>query len=122
MIERRAYSRHKTFIKGRIYFNNRLSSMDCIVRETSEGGARLEFSENVTLPNAFELYLPHKDEYFRAHIIWRKGHDIGVAWTPETTLNPRPDAAGSDYHLADRVTRLERELAVLQKRLDAMER
>jgi len=122
MIERRAYPRHKTFIKGRIYFNNRLSSMDCIVRETGEGGARLEFSESVVLPDVFELYLPHKDEYFRAHIVWRKGHDIGVSWTPETTLNPRSDTAGTDYHLADRVTRLEREIAVLQKRLDAMAR
>ena len=121
MIERRAHPRHKAFIKGRIYFNNRLSSMDCIVRETSEQGARLEFSENVTLPDAFELYLPNKDQYFRAHIIWRKGYDIGVAWTPEKTLNPRSEA-GTDYHLADRVARLERELAVLQKRVEAMER
>ncbi|HTZ03267.1 MAG TPA: PilZ domain-containing protein [Xanthobacteraceae bacterium] len=122
MIERRTHPRHKAFIKGRIYFNNRLSSMDCIIRETSEQGARLEFSENVTLPDIFELYLPSKEEYFRAHVIWRKGHDIGVAWTPETSLNPRADQGRTDYHLADRVTRLERELALLHKRLDAMER
>jgi len=66
MIERRAYPRHKTLIKGRIYFNNRLSSMDCIVRDIGENGSRLEFSENVTLPDVFELYLPNKDEYFQA--------------------------------------------------------
>lgn len=59
MIERRAHPRHKTFIKGRIYFNNRLSSMDCIVRDIGEHGSRLEFSENVTLPDVFELYLPN---------------------------------------------------------------
>jgi len=69
MIERRAYPRHKTLIKGRIYFNNRLSSMDCIVRDIGENGSRLEFSENVTLPDVFELYLPNKDEYFQAHVI-----------------------------------------------------
>jgi hypothetical protein len=39
MIERRALARHKTFIKGRIYFNNRLSSMDCIVRDITDRGA-----------------------------------------------------------------------------------
>ena len=122
MIERRAHPRHKAFIKGRIYFNNRLSSMDCIVRETSEQGARLEFSANVTLPDAFELYLPNKDQYFRAHVIWRKANDIGVAWTPEKTINPRSETVGTDHHLADRVTRLEREMAALQKRLDALER
>lgn len=61
MIERRTLARHKTFIKGRIYFNNRLSSMDCIVRDINDRGARLEASENVVLPGAFELHLPNKD-------------------------------------------------------------
>jgi len=120
MIERRVHPRHKTFMKGRIYFNNRLSSMDCVVRDSGEQGARLEFSENVALPDIFELHLPHKDEYFRARVIWRRGNDIGIAWTPEITLNPRSET--TDYHLADRVTRLEREIALLQKRLDAIER
>ena len=73
MIERRALIRHKTFIKGRIYFNNRLSSMDCIVRDVTEKGARLQVSESVVLPDTFELYLPNKDEHFRAQAQWRKG-------------------------------------------------
>ncbi len=91
MIERRAHPRHKTFIKGRIYFNNRLSSMDCIVRDIGEHGSRLEFSENVALPDVFELYLPNKDDYFQAHVIWRKGNNIGITWTPEAILNPRSE-------------------------------
>jgi hypothetical protein len=122
MIERRANLRHKTFIKGRIYFNNRLSSMDCIVREVSEHGSRLEFSENPALPDVFELYLPNKDEYFQAHVIWRKGNYIGIASTPETILNQRPESGRTDYHLADRVTKLEREVALLLKRIDALDR
>ncbi len=64
MIERRALVRRKTFIKGRIYFNKRLSSMDCIIRDVTDKGARLEFSDSVALPDSFELYLPNKDEYF----------------------------------------------------------
>ena len=72
MIERRALVRHKTFFKGRIYFNNRLSSMDCIVRDATASGGRLEVSDSVTLPNAFEIYLPNKDEYFHAKVEWRK--------------------------------------------------
>jgi hypothetical protein len=121
MIERRACPRHKTLIKGRIYFNNRLSSMDSIVRDIGEQGCRLEFSENVALPDVFELYLPSKDEYFQARVIWRKANSIGVTWTPETTLNPRQESARSDHHLADRVTRLEREVALLRRRIDALE-
>lgn len=68
MIERRALVRHKAFIKGRIYFNNRLSSMDCIVRDVTDNGARLQVSESVALPDVFELYLPSKDEHFRARV------------------------------------------------------
>jgi PilZ domain-containing protein len=122
MIERRAHPRHKTFIKGRIYFNNRLSSMDCIVRDIGKHGSRLEFSENVTLPDVFELYLPNKDDYFQAHVMWRKGNNIGITWTPEDILNPRSESGRTDYHLADRVTKLEREVGLLLKRIDALER
>ena len=121
MIERRSIVRHKTFIKGRIFFNNRRSSMDCIVRDVTDNGSRLEFSELVALPETFELYMPNKDEYFRARIEWRKGNNIGVSWTPEDTSNPRPESGRSDRHLADKVARLEREIALLHKRLDAIE-
>ena len=121
MIERRSIVRHKTFIKGRIYFNKRRSSMDCIVRDVTDNGSRLEFSDSVTLPETFELYMPNKDEYFQARIEWRKGNNIGVSWTPEDTSNPRPESGRSDRHLADKVARLEREIALLHKRLDAIE-
>jgi hypothetical protein len=121
MVERRSIVRHKTFIKGQIYFNNRLSSMDCIVRDLTDNGARLEFSESVALPEMFELYMPNKDEYFQARIEWRKGNNIGVSWTPEDPLNPHRDSGRNDHHLTDKVARLEREIALLHKRLDAVE-
>jgi hypothetical protein len=121
MIERRSIVRHKTFIKGRIYFNKRRSSMDCIVRDVTDNGSRLEFSDSVTLPETFELYMPNKDEYFQARVAWRKGNNIGVSWTAEDALNPRPESGRSDHHLADKVARLEREIALLHKRLDAIE-
>jgi PilZ domain-containing protein len=111
MIERRALVRHKTFIKGRIYFNNRLSSLDCIVRDVSDGGARLQVPESVALPDAFELYLPSKDEHYRAQTHWRKGDQIGVSWAPES-------AAHSEHSLTERVARLEQEVADLQRRFD----
>ena len=119
MIERRALIRHKTFIKGRIYFNNRLSSMDCIVRDVTEKGARLQVSESVVLPDTFELYLPNKDEHFRAQAQWRKGDQLGVSWTPEFASRQKSESGGHGEHsLADRVARLEQEVAALQRRFD----
>jgi hypothetical protein len=121
MIERRGLIRHRTFIKGRIYFNNRLSSMDCIVRDVTERGARLQISESVALPDAFELHLPNKDEHFRAQAQWRKGDQLGVSWTPESAFKPKAEGGGQREHsLADRVARLEQEVAALQRRFESL--
>ncbi len=111
--------RHKTLFKGRIYFNNRPASMDCIVRDVTANGARLEFSENVTLPELFELYLPNKDEYFRAPVIWRRGSQLGISWKPDDS-NERAEQ-GADNPVTDRLAKLEHAVAVLQKRLDALQ-
>jgi hypothetical protein len=122
MIERRALIRHKTFIKGRIYFNNRLTSMDCIVRDVTEKGARLQVSESVALPDAFELYLPNKDEHFRAQAQWRKGDQLGISWTPDSAFRHKAEGGGySERALADRIARLEQEVAALQRRLDDLQ-
>jgi hypothetical protein len=121
MTERRSLVRHRTLIKGRIYFNNRLASMDCIVRDLAAGGGRLEFSENVTLPESFELYIPNKDEYFNAHVQWRKGKNLGISWSPELVAKQRGEQGRPEQTIADRVTKLEHDFAVLQKRLDALQ-
>jgi hypothetical protein len=120
MNERRALPRHKTFIRGRIYFNNRLSSTDCIVRELAENGSRLEVSETVTLPDTFDLYLPTKDEYFRAKVEWRRGNNVGISWPPENVVGQTAEQ-GDPQALADRLAKLEREVASLRKRLDALQ-
>ena len=46
--ERRAATRQKSFLQGRIYFNNRRTSVDCLVRDISETGAKLTFAAAVT--------------------------------------------------------------------------
>lgn len=120
MNERRALPRHKTFIQGRIYFNNRLSSTNCIVRELAENGSRLEVSETVTLPDAFELYLPSKDEYFHAKVEWRRGNSVGISWAREQPTGQTGEQ-GDPQALADRLAKLEREVATLRKRLDSLQ-
>jgi hypothetical protein len=39
MSERRTSSRQKAFLQGRIFFNNRRTSVDCLIRDISEQGA-----------------------------------------------------------------------------------
>jgi hypothetical protein len=119
MKDRRTLLRHKTFIKGRIFFNNGLSSMDCIVRDLTEGGSRLEVSETIALPDVFELYLPNKDEYFHAKVEWRKGDSLGISWASEQPAAPGGEHGDSQASFGDRLSKLEREVASLKKRLDS---
>ena len=55
MTERRQSSRQKAFLKGRIFFNNRCSSIDCLIRDISEEGAKLIFSSVVATPDIVEI-------------------------------------------------------------------
>jgi hypothetical protein len=121
MIERRSSPRQKSFIRGRVLFDRRRSTVDCLIREFSRNGARLEFSETATLPDAFEVHVPSKHEYFQAHAIWRTGHEVGIAWEPEETPRSSLDGYRTADSLADRVMKLEQDVAIIRKRLDAMQ-
>jgi len=118
--ERRAVPRHKSFIQGRVYYNNRHSSMDCILREFTDIGARLEFSDVTGLPDKFEIYVPSKDLYFQAQVIWHKGNSLGVRWEPEESAHV-PESLRSGEPIIDRLAKLEHEVALLRKRLDALQ-
>ena len=80
MSDKRTSPRLRSFLKGRVVFNGGQNSLDCLIRDISATGARLELSASVTLPDRFDLYLPHRDETCRAHLQWRRGGHIGVAF------------------------------------------
>ena len=114
MKERRLVSRQKSFLQGRVYFNNRRSSVDCLVRDYSEHGARLKFSESTTLPDAMELFIPNREEMHRARVIWRSGNEMGVSLGEDIqSSSPTPDAARGDLPM--RLQRLEGEVAMLKR-------
>jgi hypothetical protein len=118
--ERRAVPRHKSLIQGRVYFNRRRSSMDCVLREFTDIGARLEFSNVAGLPSTFEVYVPSRDLYFQARTVWHKGNSLGVSWEPEESAHA-PESLRSAEPITDRLARLEHEVALLRKRLDALQ-
>jgi len=114
MTERRRATRQKSFLRGCIYFNNRRSALDCLIRDISASGARLIFSDTVTVPDVVDLYIPQKEQTLRAQVHWRHGDEIGVAFThgAQSSGAPPPiDVAD----LAGRVQKLETEIAALRK-------
>jgi hypothetical protein len=113
MAERRSSSRQRSFLQGRIYYNNRRSSVDCLVRDVSDAGAKLVFAGAVTIPDVVELYLSNKEEVRRARIEWRKGDETGVSFRFEDSADAGALAASTD--LFGRVLKLERECASLKR-------
>jgi hypothetical protein len=96
-----------------IYFNNRRSAFDCLVRDISPYGARLIFSDSVTTPDVLELYIPQKEQTLRVHVIWRHGEEVGVTFAQIAELE-NPAEVGE---LAERVARLEVEVVALKRTL-----
>jgi hypothetical protein len=118
MVERRSAARKKSFLQGRIYYNNQKSSVDCLVRDISERGAKVVFSDSVTIPDVVELYLPGKDEVHRVRLQWRKGDEMGLDFgQTEDAGKDKPEAEVPATDLFGRVLRLEDECVTLKKKL-----
>ena len=114
--ERRRSPRQKSFLRGVVYFNHRRSAVDCLVRDISDHGARLIFSDPVTTPDAVELHIVQKEQTLRVNVMWRHGEELGVAFAQAAELNP----AAETGDLAERVARLEVEIAGLKRILKKM--
>lgn len=73
---------HRTRPEGRdaqkatILLNGSKNPIECRVVDISAGGARLQFSELVSLPNRFELV--HGGVRKICHLVWSRGFQIGL--------------------------------------------
>ncbi|MFL5042285.1 MAG: PilZ domain-containing protein [Xanthobacteraceae bacterium] len=117
--ERRTLLRQRSFLQGRLYFNNRRSSLDCLVRDISSQGAKLKVSDSIAIPEFVELHIPNKDETYRAKVQWRTGFEIGVTFETDEAPSIVPGAAPAD--LPERVRRLEAEVASLHRKLNELQ-
>ncbi len=115
--DKRTSPRLRSFLKGRVVYNGGQSSLDCLIRDMSSTGARLELSASVTLPDRFDLYLPHRDETLKVHLQWRRGAAIGVAFDH---VDSAPDMPLAPQDVASRVEQLEAEVGLMRMLLAQM--
>ena len=111
MQERRRSTRTRCYLGGQIAFNNRNALMDCLVRNVTVEGAKLVFSQTVTVPDQFDLYVRKREQSFQARIAWRRDDEIGVALLPQ-----RPSTA-IPLDIARRLRDCEAENLALKRRL-----
>ena len=113
-MDNRSATRARAFLRAQIRFNNGMSTMDCLIRDLSDGGARLEISDSVAIPASFDLYIPKRDETRRATVHWRTSEQLGVAFRDAADMRlEAPD-------MVERVARLEADIAALRQILDEM--
>jgi hypothetical protein len=119
-MERRSSSRQKAFLQGRLYFNNRRNSVDCLIRDLSEQGAKLRFSSTIATPEVVELHIPNRDESYRARVEWRNGEEVGVSFNYEESA-PSLARGAAPADLPARVQKLEQDLASLTRKFNELQ-
>ncbi len=112
MSERRSSQRTKSFLRGVVYVSRKRGALSCLIRDLSDKGARIIFSDQVTLPDVFELYIPQRDRNIRARVQWRRNDEIGIAFIAGEARDP--SAQPSADETAQRVAMLEAEITSLR--------
>lgn len=119
MGERRASLRHKSFLRGFVYFDRLRGVMSCLVRDLSETGARIILSQTAIIPDVVQLHIPQREETRRAHVQWRRSDEIGLAFTDDASAAA---PAAQEGELTKRVTQLEADVAELQRVVKRLKR
>jgi hypothetical protein len=73
---RRKSSQRKTFKTGMIITHDRFSTVNCVVRNVSEFGARVEVESAVLLPGQFELLFDGKS--CACEVAWKSERHLEV--------------------------------------------
>jgi len=83
MLERRQHPRNRVYYGGVIAFNARHSTLDCIVRNFSPHGAKIEFENAAILPDRVEFDVVRKGLSCAARLAWRDQNSAGLTFCEE---------------------------------------
>lgn len=91
MFDRRRTFRRRVYYGGRLVFHKRSSTFDCIVRNFSEVGAKVEVDNPAAVPDAVELLIARQGVAYFGRVVWRLDHMAGlVLETPRRHLASLP--------------------------------
>jgi hypothetical protein len=89
----RSAERIRSFLRAQIIFNNRMSTIDCIIKNISATGARIALNDTLAVPTEFDLYIPQKSRGHHARLVWRDRDSIGVEFMDAQTAVAPPTTA-----------------------------
>jgi hypothetical protein len=85
MSDRRQIFRSRVYYGGLVAFNDRQSTLACVVRNLTAFGARIEFENPALLPDEIDFAVPRRSLSCRAHLTWRDRNAAGLVFRA-----PRP--------------------------------
>ena len=111
MRDRRESARDKVIYGGVAELDERGATRECIVRNISDKGASVEFSNVVNLPREqMSLRVARKGRSFLAKVVWWRDNFVGLAFKAETPSEPVSD-------LEERLRKSEIKKRQLQRRI-----
>jgi hypothetical protein len=78
--ENRGVHRQRTLKRARVLLSDS-STIDCTIRDISQGGARLVFGDAFELPETFRLMIVMSSMIVPVRLQWQRGMEAGVAFT-----------------------------------------
>jgi hypothetical protein len=129
MTEQRKSPRLKSLYRGVISFGEDNFTLDCMVRDISETGARLRFSSPPAIVSEYlDLDIPIKARTYHGKVVRSNGTEMGVAFETNVGVSASPSSGGvtashsNDDELSYRVTRLEAEITALKQMIKRLQR
>ena len=114
MLDRRQGARDKVIYGGVADIDQRGTSRNCIVRNISDNGASVEFSNVVNLPREqISLRIARKGRSFLARVVWWRDNFVGVAFRAESPAEPVSD-------IGERLRQSEIKKRQLQRRINEL--
>jgi hypothetical protein len=114
MRDRRESARDKVMYGGVAEIGENGATRECIVRNISDHGATIEFSNDLQLPKEqLSLRIARKGRSFLAQVIWWRDNFVGVAFRAESPAAPVSD-------IEERLRRSEIKKRQLQRQIDEL--
>src|SRR4051812_49765467 len=77
VLERRQHPRNRVYYGGMVAFNARNSTLDCLVRNFSPRGAKIEFENSAILPDRVDFEVARRGLSCLARLVWRDQNTAG---------------------------------------------
>ena len=113
VLERRQHPRNRVYYGGMVAFNARNSTLDCLVRNFSPRGAKIEFENSAILPDRVDFEVVRRGLSCLARLVWRDQNTAGLMFSEEREMG---DVVSLDW--ARKLRASERTNRRLKSRLD----